>query len=72
MDLPLVGAADLGEGRALRLGAEAAEHQDIPLALVEVGNGCAVGAAGEEFEDVVAVAANQRVRADGDQRVRCC
>src|SRR6476646_5131539 len=32
VDLPLVGAADLGEGRALRLGAEAAEHQDIPLA----------------------------------------
>ena len=61
MDLPLVGAADLGEGRALRLGAEAAEHQDIPLASVEVGNGCAVGAEGEEFEGVVADAANQRV-----------
>ena len=65
MDLPLVGTADLADGRALRLGAEAAEHQEIPSSLVavEVGDGRAVGAAGEEHEGVVAVAANQGVRA---------
>ena len=72
MDLPLVGGADLAQGRALRRSAEAAEHQEVPLVrlvAVEVGNGRAVGAAGEEHEGVVAVAADQRVRTDGDQRV---
>ena len=50
MDQPLVRGPDLGDARALRLGAEAAEHQDIPLASIEVGNGRAVGAAGEKYE----------------------
>src|SRR5262245_36578075 len=72
MDLPLVGTADLADGRALRLGAEAAEHQEIPLAhlvVVEVGNGRAVGAAGGELEYIVAGTANQSVRAEGHQPV---
>ena len=53
------------------LGAEAAEHQRIqpPACAVEVGDGRAVGAAGVEHEAVVAVIANQSVRAEGDQRV---
>ena len=63
MDLPLVGSGGRAEGRALRFGAEAAEHQDIPLASVEVGNGCAVGAAGEELEGVVAAAEMGKARA---------
>ena len=41
----------------------------IHLGAVEVGNGRAVGAAGEEHEHVVAVVANQGVRTEGDQRV---
>ena len=69
MDLPLVGGADLAQGRALCRGAEAAEHKQIRLGVVEVGNGRAVGAAGEEHEGVVACKADQGVRADRDQRV---
>jgi hypothetical protein len=45
----LVARADLAEGRTLRRGAEAAEHQEIPLAAIEIGNRRAIGAAGEVF-----------------------
>lgn len=65
VDLPLVGSADLGESRAARRGAEAAEQQDIPRGCAvagEVSDGVAARFTRVEDEGVVAGVAGQRVR----------